>query len=150
MTTSPIVASENRLRPAFVATLVAITFVVGIAAGFVLSQVAAVHSGAAVTVGVLPQAGVDMSSAAYAAQHSIAIAAPAKAGTDMSAAAYAAQHSTVISLPRRELTCPPGHMTQGIRPPLICREPPTMRWAATEAPGGVQIATPLRGRARTS
>ncbi len=94
MTTSRIAASETRLRPALVATLVAITFVVGIGAGFALSQVVAVHPVAAGSVSALPKSGADMSSAAYAAQHPTAIGALSEAGTDMSSAAYAAQHRT--------------------------------------------------------
>jgi hypothetical protein len=43
MTTSQIPATNTRLRPAFVATLVAITFVIGIGAGFALSQAIASH-----------------------------------------------------------------------------------------------------------
>lgn len=93
MTTSRIAASENRLRPALVATLIAITFVVGSGAGFALSQAVGVHAGSSVTVGAPPKAGADMSGAAYAAQHPATISFP-KAGSDMSAAAYVAQHQT--------------------------------------------------------
>ncbi len=93
MTTSRIATSETRLRPAFVGTLIAITFVVGIGAGFALSQVVAAHPGAVASVSVPPTAGADMSSAAYAAQHPNLIVALPKTGADMSAAAYAAQHS---------------------------------------------------------
>ena len=96
MTTSRIATSETRLRPAFVGTLIAITFVVGIGAGFALSQVVAAHPGAVASVSVLPKAGADMSSAAYAAQHPNQIVALPKTGADMSTAAYAAQHPTAI------------------------------------------------------
>ena len=83
MTTSRIAESESRLRTAFVATLVAITFVVGFGTGFVLSQIVAVHPVSAVPISSVPKAGADMSSAAYAAQHP-------NFPADMSAAAYAA------------------------------------------------------------
>ena len=95
MTTSRIAASESRLRPAFVATLIAITFVVGIGAGFALSQVVAARPTAAISGIVLPKAGADMSGAAYAAQHPVVISLP-KVGADMSAAAYTAQHPAAV------------------------------------------------------
>ena len=107
MTTSQIPATETRLRPAFVATLVAITFVIGIGAGFALSQVVASHP-AVVTEGyVLPLAGNDMSAAAYAAEHATAARIIGAPRDDMSAAAYAAQHAmalTGIAEPRNDMT----------------------------------------------
>ena len=93
MTTSQIPATETRLRPALVAILVAITFVIGIGAGFALSQVVASHAVVATGARVLPLAGDDMSAAAYAAEHATAARVIGAPRDDMSAAAYAAQHS---------------------------------------------------------
>ena len=107
MTTSHIPATETRLRPAFVATLVAITFVIGIGAGFALSQVIASQTIVATKAHVLPLAGDDMSAAAHAAEHAIAARVTGAPRYDMSAAAYAAQHAmalTGIGAPRNDMT----------------------------------------------
>jgi len=90
MTTSQIPATETRLRPAFVATLVAITFVIGIGAGFALSQAVASQAAVATKAHVLPLAGDDMSAAAYAAEHATSARVIGPPRNDMTAAAYAA------------------------------------------------------------
>ena len=92
MTTSQIPATETRLRPAFVATLLAITFVIGIGAGFALSQAVASQAAVATKAHVLPLAGDDMSAAAYAAEQATAARVIAAPRNDMTAAAYAALH----------------------------------------------------------
>jgi len=97
MTTSQIAATDRRLRPALVATLVAITFIIGIGAGFALSQAVAGRSTVTSAIHVLPVAGNDMSGAAYAAQHAAALSGIPAARNDMSAAAYAAQHATPVT-----------------------------------------------------
>ncbi len=96
MTTSQIAVTDRRLHPALVATLIAITFIVGIGAGFALSQAVAGRSTVTSAIHVLPAAGNDMSGAAYAAQHAAAVSGIPAARNDMSAAAYAAQHAAVI------------------------------------------------------
>jgi hypothetical protein len=107
MTIRQIPATESRLRPAFVATLVAITFVIGIGAGFVLSQVVASHPAVATGAQVLPLAGDDMSAAAYAAGHATDARVMGAPRDDMSAAVYAAQHAralTGIAAPLNDMT----------------------------------------------
>ena len=107
MTISQIPATETRLRPAFVATLVAITFVIGIGAGFALSQAVASHAAVVTRAHVLPSAGDDMSAAAYAAEHATAARVIGAPRNDMTAAAYAAQHAmgqSGIAAPRIDMT----------------------------------------------
>jgi hypothetical protein len=96
MTTSQIAATDERLRPAFVATLIAFTFAIGLGAGLALSQVVAGRPAVTTAIHVLPMAGDDMSAAAYAAQRAPAVRGISAAHDDMTAAAYAAMHRAVV------------------------------------------------------
>lgn len=94
MTSSVIAAPGYRLRPAVVATMVTLTFFIGVGAGIALSRVAASSTTHPVTIGALGAAD-DMSAAAYGATH-LAVVLVVPAGADMSAAAYAAMHDAAI------------------------------------------------------
>ena len=106
MTRTLIATPEVRLRPAVVATLITLTFFVGIGAGLGLARVTAGSAAHQAALGNLGGSATEMSAAAYSAAHQAALgnlgnlaaacSATVQAGTDMSSAVYAATHPAGI------------------------------------------------------
>ena len=81
MTRSLIATSDVRVRPAVVATLITLSFLIGIGAGLGVARVVAGPVAHPAAIGAFARSGTDMSAAAYAAAHQAAIDAIAGSGT---------------------------------------------------------------------